>query len=88
MPQLLHFGPVRRLALIGIGRVISGLSTWAAAGVQQEALEAFHKFIAGGQVRPAPLQIEKLALHCGIVRLIGAPLAVGSALVTGRNMLG
>src|SRR5262245_60203303 len=87
MPQLLHFGPAPRLALIAIGRVISCRPAHGCcARSNKEALDALDKFIAGGEMPPALLQIEKLPLHRGIVRPIGAPLAVASAFVTGRNM--
>jgi len=58
-----------------------------AAGVQQESLEAFDKFITAGQMRPGSLKVEKLCLHCCIDRLLGAPLAVGCAVVAFRDML-
>jgi hypothetical protein len=73
-PHLLHFGELRLLALAGACRVMLRFSGWMAAGVQQESLEAFDKFITAGQMRPGSLKVEKLCLHCCIDRLLGAPL--------------
>ena len=52
------------------------------AGGQQEALEAFDKFVTARQMRPGSVEVEKLRLDCAIARLLGAPLAVRGAVVT------
>ena len=62
-------------------------SVWMVVRGQQETLEAFDKFIAAGQMRPASLKIEKLCFHFGVGCLIGAPLAVGCAVMTRGDML-
>jgi len=62
-------------------------SGWMVAGVQQESLEAFDKFITAGQMRPGSFKVEKLCLPCWIDRLLGAPLAVRCALIAFRDML-
>jgi hypothetical protein len=86
-PHVLQFGQLRLLALIGACRVMVRLSGWMAAGVQQETLEAFDKFITAGQMRPSSLKVEKLCLPCCIDHLLGAPLAVGCALVAFGDVL-
>src|SRR5215831_1668551 len=86
-PHSLHVGQLRLLALAGACRVMLWFSTWMVAGVQQESLEAFDKFITTGQVRPGSLKVEKLCLPCCIDRLLGAPHAVRCALVAFRDML-
>src|SRR5215831_10189258 len=86
-PHLLHFGQLRLSALAGACRVMLRFSGLMVAGVQQESLEAFDKFITAGQMRPGSLKVEKLRLPCCIVRLLRAPLAVGRALVAFRDVL-
>jgi hypothetical protein len=86
-PHSLHFGQLRLSALAGACRVMLRFSGWMVARAQQEGLEAFDKFITAGQVRPGSLKVEKLRLPCCIDRLLGAPLAVGRAVVAFRDML-
>jgi hypothetical protein len=62
-------------------------SVWMVARGQQETLEAFDKFITACQMRPGSLEVEKLCLPCGIGRVLGAPPAVGRAVITLRDML-
>jgi len=57
------------------------------AGAQQETLEAFDKFITVGQMGPGSLKVEKLCFPVEIASLLGAPLAVGRAVVTLGDML-
>src|SRR5262249_62291529 len=47
-PHSLHFGQLRLSALAGACRVMLRFSGWMVAGVQQESLEAFDKFITAG----------------------------------------
>jgi hypothetical protein len=77
-PHLLHFGHLRLSALAGACRVMLRFSGWMVAGVQQESLEAFDKFITAGQMRPGSFKVEKLCLPCCIDRLLGAPLRAHS----------
>ena len=63
-PHLLHFGQLRLSALAGACRVTLRFSGLMVAGVQQESLEAFDKFITAGQMRPGSLKVEKLRLPC------------------------
>ena len=58
------------------------------AGVQQEPLKAFDKFITARQVRPGSLHVEQVCLPCGIARVLGALRAVRCALVTLCDMPG
>ena len=88
-PHLLHFGQLRLLALVGACWVMLRFSGWMVAGVQQESLKAFDKFITTGQMRPGSLKVEKLGLliPCCIDGLLSAPLAVRCALVAFRDLL-
>jgi|SRR5215467_7012545 len=86
-PHVLHFGQLRLSALPGACRVMLRFPGWMVAGVQQESLEAFDKFITAGQTRPGSLKVEKLRLPCRIDRLLGAPLAVRCALVAFGDLL-
>ena len=86
-PHVLHSGQLRLSALVGACRVMLRFSGWMVARAQQEGLEAFDKFITAGQVRPGSLKVEKLGLPCCIDHLLGAPPAVGCALVAFRDVL-